>query len=148
MAVYHSKMAATMVGPNVEQDQTDAKWLEKKLVFWRKSQKVCKSLIIVNKSIKKQNIWFFWVMNTKTCIFTFGYRHSWKYCVWCSLGEIKFDLTQKNSNILYALKTIINWCIKDANYVVTLSVDVHKTSRFIMAKSRRFSAKFTNKMRF
>ena len=24
-------------------------------------------------------------MNTETCIFTRGYRHSWKYCIWCSL---------------------------------------------------------------
>ena len=40
-------------------------------------------------------------MNTKTCIFTRGYRHSWKYCFWCSFGEIKLDLTLKNSIILY-----------------------------------------------
>ena len=34
-------------------------------------------------------------MNTSIGIFTRGYRHSWKYCSWCSFGEIKFDLTLK-----------------------------------------------------
>ena len=86
-------------------DQIDAKWIGKKLVFWRKSQRVCRSLIIVNKSIKEpknKKMIFFGVrsdfislMNTKTCIFTRG------YCVWCSFGEIKFDLTLTTSNILY-----------------------------------------------
>ena len=39
---------------HVEQDQIDAKWIEKKWVFWRKSQRVCRNLIIVNKSIKEK----------------------------------------------------------------------------------------------
>ena len=30
-------------------------------------------------------------------------RHPWKYRFWCSFGEIKIDLTLKNSNILYFL---------------------------------------------
>ena len=37
----------------VEQDQIDAKWLGKKLIFWRKSRRVGRSFIIVNKSIKE-----------------------------------------------------------------------------------------------
>ena len=98
---------------HTEQDQIDAKWLGKKLVFWRASRRVGRSLIIVNKSIKEtENLDFFTVrsnfislMNTKTCIFTRGYSHSWKYCIWCSFGEIKFDLKQKKSNILYLFKT-------------------------------------------
>ena len=36
---------------HAEQDQTDEKRLEIKLVFWRESRRVGKSLIIVNKSI-------------------------------------------------------------------------------------------------
>ena len=38
---------------HTEQDQIDAKWLGKKLVFWRESRRVGRSLIIVNKSIKE-----------------------------------------------------------------------------------------------
>ena len=34
-------------------------------------------------------------MNPKTCISTGDFRHSWKYCIWCSFGEIKFNLTEK-----------------------------------------------------
>ena len=63
---------------HTEQDQTDAKWLGKKLVFWRASRRVGRSLIIVNKSIKEtENLDFFTVrsnfislMKTKTCIFS------------------------------------------------------------------------------
>ena len=32
---------------------------------------------------------------------------SWKYCVWCSLGEIYFDLTLKQTNILYMCRIIV-----------------------------------------
>ena len=74
----------------------------KKWVFWRESPRVGRSLILANKSIKETENLFFSVrfnfislMNTKTCIFTRGYRHSWKYCFWCPLDEIKFDLTLK-----------------------------------------------------
>ena len=38
---------------HAEQDQIEAKWLGKKLVFWRESRRVGRSLIIVNKSIKE-----------------------------------------------------------------------------------------------
>ena len=38
---------------HAEQDRIDAKWLGKKLVFWRESRRIGKSLIIVNKSIKE-----------------------------------------------------------------------------------------------
>ena len=45
---------------HTEQDQIDAKWLGKKLVFLRASRRLGRSLIIVNKSIKKkQKIWIF-----------------------------------------------------------------------------------------
>ena len=69
---------------HTEHDQIDAKWLGKKLVFWRESRRVGRSLIIVNKSIKEtENLHFFTVrsnfislMNTKTCISSRGYHHS------------------------------------------------------------------------
>ena len=54
-------------------------------------------------------------MNTKTCISTRGCRHSWKYCFWCSFGEIKFDLTLKNPNILYMMKANM----KKYNFLMT-----------------------------
>ena len=38
---------------HTEQDQIDAKWLGQKLVFRLESQKVGRSLIIVNKSTKE-----------------------------------------------------------------------------------------------
>ena len=38
---------------HTEQDQIDAKCLGKKIVFWRESRRVGRSLIIVNKSIKE-----------------------------------------------------------------------------------------------
>ena len=34
-------------------------------------------------------------MNPKTCISTGDFRHSWKYCIWCSFVEIKFNVTEK-----------------------------------------------------
>ena len=73
------------VPEHAEQEQTDAKRLEKKLISRHKCQRVGKSLIIVNKSIKEtENFIFFFsvgsnfisLMNTKTCIFTRGYGHS------------------------------------------------------------------------
>ena len=48
----------------------------------------------------------------------------------------------------HALKMIIHWWIKYASYVVRLGVGVQKTSRFLMAKSGRFSAKHAYKRRF
>ena len=48
----------------------------------------------------------------------------------------------------HALKMIIHWWIKYANYVVRLGVDAQKTSRFLMAKSGRFSSKLAYKRRF
>ena len=51
-------------------------------------------------------------------------------------------------NKSHALKTIVHQWIEYANYVVTLCVEVHKNVAFSKAKSRRFSAKFANKMRF
>ena len=94
---------------HAEQDQIDAKWIGKKVSFLTWESKLRQKLNCCKKSIKEtENLIFFSVranfislMNTKTCIFTRGYRHSWKYCIWCSFGEIKFDLTQKKSNILY-----------------------------------------------
>ena len=89
---------------HAEQDQIDAKWLEKKIDFQRDSRRIGRSLTIVNKNIKEMLIFcsvrsnFISLMNTETCIFT---RHSWKYCFWCSFGEIKFNVTLKKSNILY-----------------------------------------------
>ena len=45
-----------------EQDQIDAKWVGKKLVLWRESRRVGRSLIIVYKSIKEtENLYFFTV---------------------------------------------------------------------------------------
>ena len=44
---------------HAEQDQIDAKWLGKKLVFWHESRKVGRSLIIVNKSIKETENFIF-----------------------------------------------------------------------------------------
>ena len=44
---------------HVDQDQIDAKWLGKKLVFLRKSQRVGRSRIIVNKSIKETENFIF-----------------------------------------------------------------------------------------
>ena len=72
----------------------------KKVSFLTWESKSDRSLIIVNKSIREtENLDFFTVrsnfisfMNTKTCIFTRGYRHSWKYCIWCLFGETKFIL--------------------------------------------------------
>ena len=46
----------------------------------------------------------------------------------------------------HALKMIIHWWIKYANYVVRLGVGAQKTSRFLMAKSGRFSAKHAYKV--
>ena len=68
---------------------------KKKILFLRESRKVIISLIIVNKSIKETEhlIFFFSVhvrsnfislMNAKTCIFTSGCSHEWKYCFWYS----------------------------------------------------------------
>ena len=70
--------------------------------------------------------------------------------------EIKMSVWGDSYNILSydvasesALKMIIHWWIKYANYVVRLGVDVQKkTSRFLMAKSGRFSAKLAYKRRF
>ena len=45
---------------HAEQDQIDAKWLGKKLVFWVESRSLGRSLIIINKSIKEtENLIFF-----------------------------------------------------------------------------------------
>ena len=71
------------------------------VIFWRASQRVVRSLIIVNKSITenlifyqfKTEFYFTCEHQTCNCIFTRGYRHSWKYRLWCSFCEIKFDLT-------------------------------------------------------
>ena len=38
---------------HAEQDEIDAKWLGKKLAFWRESWRVGKNIIIANKSIKE-----------------------------------------------------------------------------------------------
>ena len=89
---------------HTEQDQIDVKWLGKKLVFWHKSQRVGRSLIIVKKCIKETEIWFF------QCKIEFYFTHEhqnlyfhlWlpprvKILPWCSFSEIKFDLTLKNS---------------------------------------------------
>ena len=38
---------------HAEQDEIDAKWLEKKLAFWHESWRVGKNIIIANKSIKE-----------------------------------------------------------------------------------------------
>ena len=38
---------------HAEQDEIDAKWLGKKLAFWRLSWRVGKNIIIANKSIKE-----------------------------------------------------------------------------------------------
>ena len=94
-----------------EEDQIDAKWLGKKLISWRKCGRVGRSLTIMNKSIKEtEHLIFFSVrsnlishINTKTCIFSRGYHLSWKYYIWCSFREKKFDLAWKKSNILYLL---------------------------------------------
>ena len=77
-------------------------------------------------------------MNTKTCIFIRGYRHSWKYCFWCPFGEIKFDLTlkEKNNN-KYPLSFItvfqyfkyINNKLKDRNIVVSGNVTISKVEQ-------------------
>ena len=53
-------------------------------------------------------------MNTKTCIFTCCYRHSWKFCFWCSVREIKFHLTLKKIKyplfIYYLVENVFwNW---------------------------------------
>ena len=48
---------------HAEQDQIDANWLGKKLVFWRESRSVGISLIIVNKSIKETENLIFSVKN-------------------------------------------------------------------------------------
>ena len=83
-------------------------------------------------------------MNTKTCIFTRGYRHSWKYCFWCPFGEIKFDLTlkkktkeKKKKNNKYPLSDItvfqyfkyINNKLKDRNIVVSGNVTISKVEQ-------------------
>ena len=81
-------------------------------------------------------------MNTKTCIFTRGYRHSWKYCFWCPFGEIKFDLTlkkKKKNNNKYPLSVItvfqyfkymyINNKLKDRNIVVSGNVTISKVEQ-------------------
>ena len=112
---YKSKFLPNiMPHEHAEQDQIDAKCLGKKLAFWRESRRVGRRLIIVNKSIKEtENLIFFFsvgsnfisLLKTKTCIFTRGYRHSWKYCIWYSFGEIKFDLefyfTLENQNLYF-----------------------------------------------
>ena len=87
----------------------DAKWLEVKFVFWFSdvNRRGGWNLIIVNKSIKEaENLICYSVrsnlvslLNTKACIFTRGYRHSWKYCFWWN----KIYLTLKISNILYSI---------------------------------------------
>ena len=73
---------------HAEQDQTDAKWLGKKLNFWRESRRVGRSLIIVNKSIKKKHRKFeffqckikFYLTHEHQSVY-FHVRHSWKYCI-------------------------------------------------------------------
>ena len=81
----------TVLLPNImppkhaEQDQIDAKWLGKKLVFQRESQRVRRGLIIENKSIKNpQNLIFFFFFFFQCKIefyFTHEnqnlYSHSW-----------------------------------------------------------------------
>ena len=88
---------------HTDQDQIDTRWLGKRLVFWRASRRVDRSLIIVNKSIKETKKYYFFQCKIE---FYFTHEHLnlyfyWKYCIWCSFGEIKFDLTLKKSNILY-----------------------------------------------
>ena len=108
-----------------------------------KSRRVGRSLIIANKSIKEtENLIFFFsvrsnfisFMNTKTCIFTRGYRHSWKYCFWCPFGEIKFDLTlKKNNNNKYPLSIITVFqyfkYINNRNIVVSGNVTISKVEQ-------------------
>ena len=53
-----------------EQAQIDAKWLGKKLFFWRVSQRVGRSLMIVNKSMKEiENL------NFSVCKIEFYFTH-------------------------------------------------------------------------
>ena len=122
---------------HTEQDQIDLKWLEKKkLIFPCKCWRVGRILIIANKSMKNRRFDFFSVgwnfnslMNTKTCIFTSGYRHSWKYNIWCSFGEIKFDLTLKKSNcVLYLIRA---FTVRKQNHwtLQTVSVGVNAWMR-------------------
>ena len=40
---------------------------------------------------------FISLMNTKTYIFTRGYRHPRKYCFWCPFGEIKLAFALKKN---------------------------------------------------
>ena len=81
-------------------------------------------------------------MNTKTCIFTRGYRYSWKYCFWYPFGEIKFDLTLKKKKTKkkknkYPLSVItvfqyfkyINNKLKDRNIVVSGNVTTSKVEQ-------------------
>ena len=48
----------------------------------------------------------------------------------------------------HALKTIIHWWIKCANYFARLGGDIQKMLHFLMAKSGRCSAKLAYKRRF
>ena len=52
----------TIPPKHAEQDQIDAKWLEKKFIFCRESRRADTSLLFVNKSIKETvNLIFFLV---------------------------------------------------------------------------------------
>ena len=117
------------VPEHAEQDQIDAKWLRKKLISQRKHQIVGRSLIIMNKSIfETENFifsvqdWFYFIHEHETCIFTLGFRHLWKYYIWCSFGEMKFDLTLKRSNILYIVTAPEKVVSVSDNFRITFDV--------------------------
>ena len=87
---------------------------EKKFVFWCESRRAGRSLMIVNKRIKKtQKIWFFSVgsnfislMSTKICIFTCGSRENTvlmfirRNKTWSYIEKIKYPLCIKKDNPL------------------------------------------------
>ena len=61
---------------HAEQDQIDANWLGKKLVFWHESRSVGISLFIVNKSIKETENLIFFQSEIEFC---FAHEHQYLY---------------------------------------------------------------------
>ena len=84
----------------------DAKRLGKKLCLRPEDWRTGINLIIAIFKKEIENLTFsvkdrfLFHSSTPKAVFS---SHSWKYCFCCSFGEIKIDLTQKHSNILYIL---------------------------------------------
>ena len=71
---------------HAEHDEIDAKWLGKKLAFWRESWRVGKNIIIANKIVKETEIWVY------QCQIEFYFTEWTQQGVFFSSGSSIYDM--------------------------------------------------------